>query len=43
MVHVSTSLSGSVSGVDRGSTFGDRVLFLEAGLQILEVYWNAGL
>ncbi len=27
----------------RGSAFRNRVLFLEAGLQILEVYRNAGL
>src|SRR5260370_20039445 len=39
----STLFKGSVSGVGRGSTLRNRVLFLEAGLQILQVYCNAGL
>src|SRR5258708_27234227 len=39
----STLFKGAVSGVGRGSTLRNRVLFLEAGLQILQVYCNAGL
>ena len=38
-----SSLNWSVSGVERGSALRNRVLFLEAGLQILKVYRNAGL
>src|SRR5258708_20100150 len=33
----------SVSGVERGSALRNRVLFLEAGLQILKVYPNPAL